>query len=247
MLNDKNVQDGKFKYIPSPHSIYSCESVLIRKIKALSEETGLPFSIHLAESIEESEFTVNNSGGLKDFLIKRGIPHGFIETYGLSPVKYLNSIGGLCHGMVAVHCVHIDDVDIDILAENGVRIVTCPGSNQFLDNGIALLEKFMEKGISISIGTDSAASNDKLDIFKEMQIIKEEHPLIPSSEIIKMATINGAKTLDFDDRYGTIEAGKIAELIALPLPENSVSWNAGQVEDYIVKECSGDNVIRINL
>lgn len=246
-LKLNNNRGGNFKYIPSPHSIYSCDADTINRLKLLSEGTSLPFSIHLAESKEETEFISKNSGKLKNFLIKRGIPNNFLKKEGLSPVKYLHSIGGLHRGMTAVHCVHVDDEDIEILSENSVRIVICPGSNRFLGSGTAPLQKFLNRGITTCIGTDSSASNEELDIFREMRIIKEEHPTVHSSEIIRMATINGAESLGFDDRFGSIERGKQADLIALPLPDDSGNWEPSHVEDYIVSKCKGELVVRLNM
>jgi 5-methylthioadenosine/S-adenosylhomocysteine deaminase len=109
------------------------------------------------------------------------------------------------------------------------------------------LEKLLAAGLSISIGTDSAAGNDDLDIFREMRIIREEHPLIPAAKIIEMATINGARALGWDNEYGSIVKGKKADLIALPLPEERITTNAFDVEEYIITECNGDDVTRLNL
>ena len=244
-LGEKNRGDGKFKYIPSPHSIYSCDSNMIKRLRVLSEQRKLPFSIHLAESKAESDLLEKNTGELKAYLSGRGMPDDFLKHQGISPAMYLDAVGGLFERTLAVHCVYLNDEDIELISRRRAGIVTCPGSNRFLGNGIAPLEKFLDKKITIAIGTDSSASNEELDLFREMRILKEEHSAIHSSDIIKMATKNGAKLLGLDNDYGTIEKDKTADLIALPLPGEAKEWGAGEVEDYIVKECSGNQVERI--
>jgi cytosine/adenosine deaminase-related metal-dependent hydrolase len=240
-------KNARFRYALTPHSIYSCQPHIIKKISDYNLKRSIPICIHLAESAEETELVRTGKGRMKDFLSQRGIETVFGRKKYKSPVRYMDAIGNLNSNILAIHLVHLDEEDINILADNGVRVVTCPGSNRFLQAGVAPLERLLAAGISISIGTDSVAGNDDLDIFREMRIIRDEHPSIPSSEIIKMATINGAKALGWNREYGSIEKGKKADLIALPLPVGRAIANACEVEEYIVTECLGDDVTRLNL
>jgi 5-methylthioadenosine/S-adenosylhomocysteine deaminase len=244
---DNVIKDARFKSALAPHSIYSCQPHIIKTISDYNLKRGIPTCIHLAESAEETELVSSDKGRMKDFLSGRGIEIVFNGKKHESPVRYMDAIGSLNSNLLAIHLIHLDEKDISILAGKDIRAVTCPGSNRFLRTGVAPLEKLLAAGLSISIGTDSAAGNDDLDIFREMRIIREEHPLIPAAKIIEMATINGARALGWDNEYGSIVKGKKADLIALPLPEERITTNAFDVEEYIITECNGDDVTRLNL
>jgi cytosine/adenosine deaminase-related metal-dependent hydrolase len=241
------ISDAHFRSAVAPHSIYSCPPSIIKTISDYNMKKDLPTCIHLAESAEETELVSSGKGRMKDFLSRRGIDLIFNGEKHRSPVQYMGTIGSLNSNLLAIHLVHLDDEDISLLARKKVRIVTCPGSNRFLRAGVAPLEKLLAEGLSISIGTDSAAGNDDLDIFREMRIIREEHHRIPAAKIIEMATINGAKALGWDREYGSIEKGKKTDLIALPLPEERISADEFDVEEYIITKCCGDNVTRLSL
>jgi cytosine/adenosine deaminase-related metal-dependent hydrolase len=240
-------KNARFRYALTPHSIYSCQPHIIKTISDYNLKRNIPICIHLAESPEETELVGSGKGKMKNFLSERGIDTVFTSKKYKSPVQYMDAIGSMSANLMAVHLIHLCKEDINILAGKGVRVVTCPGSNRFLRTGVAPLERLLAAGLSISIGTDSAAGNDDLDIFREMRIIRVEHPSIPPSEIIKMATINGARALGWDSEYGSIEKGKKADMIALPMPPQAENWNSDRAEEYIVSGCSGDQVIRVNI
>lgn len=244
---DNNIKDARFRSALAPHSIYSCTPDIIKTISDYNLKIGIPTCIHLAESAEETELVSSGKGRMKDFLSGRGIKTVFSAKKHESPVRYMNAIGSLNSNLLAIHLIHLDEEDISILAGEGVRAITCPGSNRFLRVGVAPLEKLLAAGLSISIGTDSAAGNDDPDIFREMRIIREEHPRIPAAKIIEMATINGARALGWNSEYGSIEKGKKADLIALPLPKERTFTKTYDVEEYIITECCSDDVTRLNL
>ena len=146
-----------------------------------------------------------------------------IRHDGLSPVKFLYKMGLFDQKVYAAHCIWVDDEDLDILKEKGVTIVHNPTSNMKLGSGFAPIRKAMAKGVNVALGTDGVASNNSLNIFKEMHlasIIHNGHRLDPVSikpaQVIDMATINGAKALGRTDT-GILEVGKKADIIAVSL------------------------------
>jgi cytosine/adenosine deaminase-related metal-dependent hydrolase len=211
-LKDKFNKNDKLNIVITPHATYSVSEKLFQKINKLKQKVK---SVHLSESIEEIEFLKSGGGRIFDFLKWRG---AYDEKWILpkkSPVKYLNGINFLDKNTIAVHCTNIDDEDIEVLKNNEVNICTCPGSNEKLGVGTAPVEKFLRAGINVAIGTDSLASNDDLNLFNEMKFFKKTHPAINDEIILKIATINGAKALKLNDKIGSIEKDKFAELICL--------------------------------
>lgn len=245
--NENASGDSEFISVLSPHAIYSCRTDIIKKISDYNFKHGYPTCMHLAESADETLLVRDGSGSISDFLKNRGIESVFSVNRYESPVQYLDAVRGFNSNFLAVHLLHISDKDLKILAGHKVRAVLCPGANRFLKTGIAPLERLIDTGISISLGTDSAAGNADVDIFREMRILKEEHPSIPAARIIEMATINGAEALGRGGEYGSIEKGKIADLIALPLPDERGIEKVSDVEEYIVTECRGDDVTRLTI
>lgn len=237
--------NSEFISVLSPHAVYSCRTDIIKRISEYNFKHGYPTCLHLAESADETMLVRDGSGSINDFLKDRGIESVFNVNHFGSPVQYLDAIGGFNANFVAVHLLHLTEEDLKTLAGHTVRAILCPGANRFLKTGIAPLERLLAAGINVSLGTDSAAGNDEIDIFREMRIIKEEHPSVPAAMIIEMATISGAEALGFGKNYGSIEKGKIADLIALPVPDGLGIEKVSDVEEYIVTECRGDNVIRL--
>lgn len=161
-----------------------------------------------------------------------------IEATGMSPVKYLDSLGLFEAGVIAVHCVGVDDEDMDILAENNVSVVYCPTSDAKIASGFAPVNRMIEKGINVCIGTDGGASNNNLDMLEEMHIgsiiakgASKNPKVMNAQETIKMATINAAKALGIDHAVGSLETGKKADMIMFNgsspffLPKNELSNN----------------------
>ena len=185
-----------------PHAIYTNgkESLL----RVLDEAKSLGCAIHVHVSETESEVDA------------------CIAEHGMSPVAYLESLGYFDTRVAAAHCVHVSDEDIAILARHGVNAVHNPTSNMKLASGIAPVQKMIEAGINVALGTDGASSNNNLDMLEEMHIaallakLKDCDPTaIDARCAIEMATINGARALGIDDRCGSLEAGKRADIIML--------------------------------
>ncbi len=194
----------------SPHAPYSTSANLIATLKKRATKNKHIFTIHLAESLDEIECICNRQGAFRRFLEKRESWEEEMLGEGryIGAVDYLNSLGVLDHKTLCVHCVHVEDEEIMLLAEKRAKVCLCPGSNEFLRVGRAPLEKLLHQKILPAIGTDSYASNELLDMWREMQILCTNHPNVHPGKILAMATLGGAAALHRADDYGTLEPGK---------------------------------------
>ena len=147
------------------------------------------------------------------------------RQYGSTPVRHLHRLGLFERRVIAAHCVHLDDEDIEILAEKKVGVAHNPGSNLKLGSGIAPAARLLDTGVTVGLGTDGASSNNNLDLLEEMRLAAllakgkaMEPTLIPARQALQMATINGASLLGLAD-VGILKEGFKADLIALNLKE----------------------------
>ncbi len=186
-----------------PHAPYSCSEDYLREVAALAREKELGLHIH----ISESRFEQN--------LIR--------EQYGCTPAEFLDRCGILGEKTLAAHCVYVSDSDIRLLKERGVSVATNPVSNLKLGNGVAPVPKLLEAGVNVAVGTDGAASNNALNLFRELSFVSllhkgltEDPTAVPAGEALKMATMNGARALRLSG-CGEIRAGNRADLTVLDM------------------------------
>lgn len=205
----------------SPHSPYSVSEKLFKLVNGVSLKMGLSLCTHLAESNEEVKFLKHGSGEIADFWRNEGVKW---KAPGLTPVQHLDKLGVLNPNVLAAHCVHLTDEDIRVLARKNVAVAHCPKSNAKLADGIAPLPKLMDAGIRVGLGTDSTASNNVLDMFEEMRFaiflqraLHQTAPILVAKQVLEMATIGGAKALGMENKIGSLERGKKADLIAVAL------------------------------
>ena len=201
-MNEKYKDNELIDFAVAPHAIYSCGKENLIKVKELASKLDLLVHIHLSET--ESEV---------DECLKK---HKF------RPVEYLDSIGFFENKVILAHGIWIDEHEMDILAKNNVSVSINTKSNLKLANGFTPIKEYLEKEINLSLGTDGVASNNNLSVFEEMGIVSTLHKTInndpiflPTEQIVKMATINGAKTLNKETEIGSIEIGKKADLILI--------------------------------
>lgn len=187
-----------------PHSPYTCTARVLIEAKKFSREHGSLYIIHLAET-------------KKEFL-------DFKKDRGMTPVEYLDSIGVLDENTLAAHAVWIDKDDFKILNDRQVKISHCPQSNMKLGSGIAPIATMLKNNITVSLGTDGSASNNTLDMFREMKcasllakVAALDASTLGARETIRMATIEGAKALGKENEIGSLQAGKMADLIIINL------------------------------
>jgi len=184
------------------HSPYTCSEETIKKAKKEASQLGLKFFIHVSETKDEVA------------AIRAG--------KGMSPVQYLDFVGVLDENTIAVHCVWVDDTDMEILASKKVSVSHAPESNMKLGSGIAPVFSMIERGIRVGLGTDGCASNNDLDLLSEMdtaaklQKVFLHDPAVMNAEaVIRMATIKGAELMGLGRETGSLEPGKAADIIVI--------------------------------
>jgi 5-methylthioadenosine/S-adenosylhomocysteine deaminase len=184
------------------HTPYTCGPETLKGAKALTRQAGVPFFTHLAETRREVE-------ELK-------------AKTGLGPAAYLDGLGILDELTVVVHGVWLKPEDLEILARRGVKVSHCPESNLKLASGVAPVPAYLDRGITVGLGTDGAASNNNLDLWGEMSLAARLHKVwqgdptvLPAREVVALATREGAEVLALGDRVGTLTQGKQADLIVV--------------------------------
>lgn len=203
------------------HAPYSAGPALIRALKKRAD--GALFPMHVAESAQEIEFLRAGGGPFADFLGERGVPVAEFTPPGMGAVRYLDSLGVLDRQTLCVHGVHVEDEEISLLAARGSAVCLCPGSNRFMGVGTAPVQKMFAQGIPMVLGTDSLASNLHLSLWREMQVLREDHPGLSPEAVFVMASSNGARLLGMEDRIGTIAPGVSSSLLAVCCPAKNES------------------------
>jgi cytosine/adenosine deaminase-related metal-dependent hydrolase len=183
---------GNIKASLAGHAPHTTSPRLITHLKQISDKHNLPFSLHLSESVEEMEFIGTGRGAWADFLLSRGIDFSSWGLPARSPVAYMDSLGILDERTIAVHVLQADENDLDILAQRRAKVCLCPRSNQALHSLLPDIPAMLTHGIRLCLGTDSLASTLTLDMFDEMAFIAENYDSVEPSQILQMATINGA-------------------------------------------------------
>jgi 5-methylthioadenosine/S-adenosylhomocysteine deaminase len=190
----------------APHAPYSVGDETLKHIAVLAEELDCPVHIHVHETKDE----ICDSE----------------QKHGARPLERLRWFGLVGPRLIAVHGVHLNDQEQDLLAREGCAVVHCPSSNLKLASGIAPVAGLHGRGITLGLGTDGAASNDRLDIFTEMRTaallakgVTGDATTIPAHAALEMATLGGARAIGLGERIGSIEVGKRADLAAVELAD----------------------------
>lgn len=202
----------------SPHAPYTVSDPLF----AFAVRAGYPVAVHIAESEAETRFVRDGEGPFADGLRHRGIP---VAPRARSPVALLAALGVLDTQPLLIHAVRIDDDDIAAIAAAGASVAHCPVSNAKLGHGIAPLDRLIAAGVAVGLGSDSMAANDRMDLLEEARIAALAQrtrtgraDTITPHDVLTLATLGGARALGLEDRIGSLEVGKDADLAAFPLP-----------------------------
>ena len=215
-------------YVLGFHAEYTCQKGLLEQIAAFSHKYKAPVFTHLAET--ESEVA------------------GCVERYGMTPVAFLDSLGMFDYGGGGYHCVHVTEEDIEIMKKRGMFAVTNPSSNLKLASGVAPVSNFLENGVKVAIGTDGPASNNCLDMFREMFLVtglakvkQKDAQAVDAFEVLKMATVNGALAMGLKEA-DILAQGKLADLIMIDLNQPNMQ-PIHNIPKNIVYSGSKQNVI----
>ncbi|MHB1323581.1 MAG: amidohydrolase family protein [Coriobacteriia bacterium] len=213
----------------APHSPYTCHPKLFQAVAEAVSASSRPVAIHLAGSRDEYDFVKYGSSPLgQDFRTQSGWADEPWMPTGVSPVRYVYQWGVLdLPNVMAVHCVHVDTADIEILKRADVSVAHCPRCNAKLGMGTAPLGEFMSHRLRVGLGTDSPASNSTIDFFEEMRVglliqrgLRGEQGFFPAETFVRLATLEGARALKLDSIIGTLEPGKRADVIAVGLSQS---------------------------
>ncbi|OYY04145.1 MAG: N-ethylammeline chlorohydrolase [Mehylophilales bacterium 35-46-6] len=212
----------------APHAPYTVTNKTFEKVVIYAEQLGLGIHTHLHETRHE-------------------IVHSQ-EEFGVRPIQRLSELGLLGPGFLAAHGVHLLPQEIDLLHAYGCHIAHCPSSNLKLGSGIAPVADLVAKQVNVGLGTDSAASNNRLDMFTEMRMAallakgaSEDPTSLPAHQVLKMATINAAKALGLDEKIGSIEIGKQADITAVKLSDLTISPCYDPIS-HLVYTCGREHV-----
>ena len=198
------------------HAPYSTGPDLLQEIKKRCKRLQHVFSIHTAESLEELEFLRSGTGCFRRFLENKKSWDGvfpFSECGFQGTIQYFDQLGLLDESTLLVHCVHVSKDELKLIKNRGAQICLCPGSNRFLKVGYAPVEQMVALGLLPALGSDSPASNNAIDIWREMQLLAKNYSNLEHSTILAMATIGGAKALGYDADFGSLAVGKKAKFI----------------------------------
>jgi 5-methylthioadenosine/S-adenosylhomocysteine deaminase len=214
----------------SPHSPYTAGPELLQAVHRLATELGVPCAVHLAESDAELELVRNGTGPLAATASRTAL--GFTPP-GTTPVEYLATLGALSR-VTAVHVCHATGHDIELLAMHARGVVTCPRSNRYLGNPPPSVTNLLVAGVTVGVGTDSSASNSDLDLMAEIRAIRDAEKNLAPATLLHLATAGGAHAIGVDDRYGSLEPGMLADLVAFRVeggdePEAAVVDTAGRM------------------
>jgi 5-methylthioadenosine/S-adenosylhomocysteine deaminase len=188
----------------APHAPYTVGDDTLRRIAVLAEELDLPVHMHLHETTHEIEES--------------------LRLHGERPLARLERLRLVTERLIAVHAVHLESDEIALLAQRGASVAHCPASNLKLGSGIAPVAELLAAGVNVGIGTDGAASNDRIDMVSELRLaallakgVRRDPSALPAPAALEAATLGGARALGLERRIGSIEAGKEADLAAFDL------------------------------
>jgi 5-methylthioadenosine/S-adenosylhomocysteine deaminase len=201
-LRDRHKDDPLVSFCLAPHAPYTVSDASFRKIATIAGELDVPVHVHLHETADELERS--------------------LAEHGVRPLERLRRLGLLGPSLISVHSVHVSPEEIELLARHGASIAHCPSSNLKLASGFAPIAAIAKAGVNIALGTDGAASNNRLDLFQEMRqaallakAVAGDVEAMPAHAALRAATLGGAQALGLAERIGTIAPGKRADLTAV--------------------------------
>ena len=203
-VRDELRNETLLSFCLAPHAPYTVSDQSLRQVAVYASEIDLPVHMHVHETAHEI------AQSLKD--------------HGVRPLHRLAGLGLLGPGLIAVHAVHLEQYEIDLLAQHGCHVAHCPSSNLKLASGLAPVRALLAGGVNVGLGSDGAASNNRLDLFAEMRLaallakgVSGDATAVPAAQALEMATLRPARALGLDGAIGSLVAGKFADLAAVRL------------------------------
>lgn len=236
----------------APAAMYMCHPSVYGSVGELAQREHLPVAMHMAGNREEYKFIKYGSSPFAVHSMDQ--KRGFVEVppwlpTGTTPVSYALNWGAFEAGNVlAIHCVHVDDEDIKRLKRYDVAVAVCPRCNAQLGMGVAPMGAFLRAGLRVGLGTDSPAATDSTDMFEEMRLgmllqrALNANSFLDSATALELATLGSARALKIDDKVGSLEIGKFADIIAVDLSGSHQTPTTDPVS-VLVNTCSGTDVL----
>jgi 5-methylthioadenosine/S-adenosylhomocysteine deaminase len=205
----------------SPHAPYTVSDVLYQATTQFALDEDLPMALHIAEAEVEERLVTRGEGRFADGLRARGIA---VRPRAESSVALLDRLGVLETRPLLIHCVRLGEADVECVASSGSAVAHCPAANAKLGHGIAPVRDLIDAGVRVGLGSDSVASNNRIDILEEARLAVlfqraryRRHDALTTAEALRLATLAGAEALGLADRVGSLEEGKDADLAAFSL------------------------------
>jgi len=205
-LRDQLRHEPLVSFCLAPHAPYSIGDRSLAKVATYAAQLDLPVHMHIHETDDEIRQSV--------------------AQYGLRPLDRLHALGLLGPQFIGVHAVHLNEAEIDLMARHGCHVAHCPSSNLKLASGLAPVAAMLERGLNVGLGTDGAASNNRLDAWEEMRLaallakgVSGRPEVLPAHQALHMATLGSARALGLDARIGSLQAGKQADVVAVSLED----------------------------
>ena len=230
-LRDRLRDDDRLSFCMAPHAAYTVSDRTFQRIATLAEELDLPIHVHVHETADEVRESV--------------------AAHGKRPLERLAALGLVTERLIAVHAIHLTPGEVALLARSGASVAHCPSSNLKLASGLAPVAELLAQRINVGLGTDGAASNNRLDLFQEMRTaallakaVSGSAEAMPAHEALRCATLGGARALGLERKIGSIEAGKQADLCALSLahPETQPCYDPASQAVYA---CGREHVTHV--
>src|SRR5687767_462151 len=219
--------DGRIRYCFAPRFAVSCTATLLSTVGQLARQRGVMIHTHASENKTECAMVEQETG--------------------MRNIAYLESVGISGRHVALAHCVHVDSDELRHLSSSGTNVVHCPSSNLKLGSGIAPVKEMLEAGVSVSLGADGAACNNRLDMFTEMRtaalLQKAQHgpEVLPAVQTLRLATIEGAKAMRLNEEIGSIELGKRADIVVLNISALHSTPGPTDLESAIVYSAQPDD------
>lgn len=236
----------------APAAIYTCHPIMFTKVSEFARKEGVPVAMHLAGSREEYQFVKRGSSPFAVHTM--GAKRGYVEIppwlpTGVSPVRYALNWGAFeSDNVMAIHCIHIDDNDISKLKEYDVAVAACPRCSAQLGMGMSPINEFLRSRLRFGLGTDSPAATDSIDMFSEMRIgmllqrAVSPNTFLDSATMLETATIGGARALKMEDKIGSLEVGKCADIVAVDLSGSHQTPTTDPIS-AVVNTCGSADVL----